>query len=131
MAIALPAQTFTVLLNFDAVDGQYPEAGLIQGTDGDLYETTTYGGDQPPDAGFGTVFKITPGGTLTLYSFCAQSGSTDGEYPRAGLTHRFPERRQCRRKCNFSSQYTVIPHIHFERPQESQSTGTHEFYQKR
>ena len=34
----------------------------------------------------GTVFKITPGGTLTtLYSFCSQSGCTDGADPYAGL----------------------------------------------
>ena len=36
--------------------------------------------------GDGTVFKITPSGTLTtLYSFCSQSGCTDGEYPVAAL----------------------------------------------
>ena len=34
----------------------------------------------------GTVFKITPSGTLTtLYSFCSQSGCTDGADPVAGL----------------------------------------------
>ncbi len=35
----------------------------------------------------GTVFKITPGGTLTtLYRFCAQSGGCpDGSQPYAGL----------------------------------------------
>ena len=39
-----------------------------------------------PTAVMGTVFKITPSGTLTtLYSFCAQSGCTDGEFPLAGL----------------------------------------------
>ena len=36
--------------------------------------------------GAGTVFKITPSGTLTtLYSFCAQGGCTDGSDPYAGL----------------------------------------------
>jgi uncharacterized repeat protein (TIGR03803 family) len=36
--------------------------------------------------GGGTVFKITPSGTLTtLYSFCSQSGCTDGETPTRGL----------------------------------------------
>ena len=34
----------------------------------------------------GTVFKITPSGTLTtLYSFCSQTACTDGAYPVAGL----------------------------------------------
>ena len=37
---------------------------------------------------YGTVFKITPSGTLTtLYSFCAQSGCTDGATPEAALVH--------------------------------------------
>ena len=36
--------------------------------------------------GYGTVLKITPSGTLTtLYSFCSQSGCTDGADPIAGL----------------------------------------------
>ena len=37
--------------------------------------------------GCGTVFKITPAGTLTtLYSFCSQTNCTDGSYPSGGLT---------------------------------------------
>jgi uncharacterized repeat protein (TIGR03803 family) len=44
-----------------------PEA-LIQASDGNFYGTTDGGGA----GGSGTVFKITPGGTLTaLYNFCA------------------------------------------------------------
>jgi hypothetical protein len=43
-AIALPAQTFTTLHMFDAADGWYPSGGLVQGTDGNLYGTTLYGG---------------------------------------------------------------------------------------
>src|SRR5271168_3428934 len=56
-AIALPAQ-ITPLHSFDT-DGQYPYAGLVQGTSGDFYGTTQQGGAQEE----GTVFKITPGGT--------------------------------------------------------------------
>jgi len=64
-------------------DGDYPEAALIQGTDGNFYGTTRYGG---ANGNYGTVFKITPSGTLTtLYSFCAQSGCVDGAGPYAGL----------------------------------------------
>ena len=37
-------------------------------------------------SGCGTIFKITPAGTLTtLYSFCAQSACSDGFGPDAGL----------------------------------------------
>src|SRR6202050_3835857 len=81
-AMALHAQTFTTLFSFDGTDGEYPAAALVQATNGDLYGTTEYGGANAN----GTVFKITPIGTLTvLYSFCAQSGCTDGERPSAGL----------------------------------------------
>ncbi len=63
-------------------DGANPYAGLIQGSDGNLYGTTGYGGA----SGQGTIFKITPAGELTtLYSFCAQNGCTDGANPTAPL----------------------------------------------
>ena len=62
-AILSPAQTtFTTLVNFDGA-GLIPYGGLIQGTDGNFYGTTFLGG-----TGGGTVFKITPGGTLTTLS---------------------------------------------------------------
>jgi uncharacterized repeat protein (TIGR03803 family) len=71
--------TLTTLHSFDATDGAGPYAGLVQATNGDLYGTTEYGGS---NGGFGTVFKITPSGTLTtLHSFDA----TDGAGPYAGL----------------------------------------------
>src|SRR5580700_6700851 len=77
-AIALPAQTFTTLFSFDGTDGNNPFAGLVQATNGDLYGTTLEGGANNG----GTIFKITPSGTLTtLYSFCPQSGCTDGAIP--------------------------------------------------
>ena len=76
------AQTFTVLHSFDVTDGTKPEAGLVQATNGNLYGTTFLGGANND----GTVFEITPSGTLTtLYSFCSQSGCTDGYAPQAGL----------------------------------------------
>jgi uncharacterized repeat protein (TIGR03803 family) len=72
MAICLPAQTFTSLHSFDGTDGASP-VGLVQATNGDLYGTTYY---QGPNGG-GTVFKITPSGSLTtLYGFCSESGCT-------------------------------------------------------
>jgi uncharacterized repeat protein (TIGR03803 family) len=79
-----PGGALTTLYSFcsqpeaDCLDGNYPEAGLTQAANGELYGTTSAGGVY----GYGTIFKITTGGTLTtLYSFCAQSGCPDGEEP--------------------------------------------------
>jgi uncharacterized repeat protein (TIGR03803 family) len=81
-AIALPAQTFTTLFSFYETDGALPEAALVQATNGDFYGTTTAGGTY----GSGTVFQITPSGTLTtLYTFCSQGRCADGQEPYAGL----------------------------------------------
>jgi uncharacterized repeat protein (TIGR03803 family) len=86
--------TFTSLYSFCAqancADGSMPYAGLVQATDGNFYGTTLEGGSNSGcslgSGSCGTVFKITPGGTLTtLYNFCAQSGCTDGGNPYAGL----------------------------------------------
>lgn len=63
-------------------DGSEPVAGLIQGTDGDLYGTTSGGGAHEN----GTVFKVTREGRLTtLYSFCSQANCDDGSEPFASL----------------------------------------------
>jgi uncharacterized repeat protein (TIGR03803 family) len=80
--VVTPTGTLTTLHSFaaDCGDGCVPNDGLIQATDGNLYGTTAVGG-----AGFfGTVFRITTGGTLTtLYSFPADL--SDGSTPVAGL----------------------------------------------
>jgi uncharacterized repeat protein (TIGR03803 family) len=95
-----PGGTLTTLYNFCSqynngvcADGQYPYAGLVQGADGNFYGTTQFGGAIGPrchqpfgQEGCGTIFKITPSGTLTtLYSFCPKSKCTDGNEPVAGL----------------------------------------------
>ena len=71
---------FTSLYSFSgAVDGAGPWAGLVQGTDGNYYGTTEYGGTNYD----GTVFRITPGGGLTtLHTF---NGEADGAYPAGNL----------------------------------------------
>lgn len=85
--------TLTTLHSFDSTDGNEPFDPLVQAADGNLYGTTAYGGVSaiPPCksndyAGCGTVFKITPAGTLTtLHVFCLQQGCPDGHYPQAPL----------------------------------------------
>ena len=86
-----PSGTLTTIYNFCSVqngslcaDGIWPHAGLVQGTDGNFYGTTSSNGAN----GAGTVFKITATGTLTtLYSFCAHGNAscTDGKDPEAAL----------------------------------------------
>ena len=55
---------------------------LIQAADGTLYGTTSTGGA----AGQGTIFKITPSGSMnTLYSFCSLANCADGAGPSSLL----------------------------------------------
>jgi uncharacterized repeat protein (TIGR03803 family) len=68
-----------------ANDGQYPVAGLVQGSDGSLYGTTLFGGAN----NVGTVFKLTPTGTggftnTFIKSFTGANG--DGANPACKLT---------------------------------------------
>ncbi len=61
-------------------DGSQPWAGLLLATDGNFYGTTELGGDItcPVYNTCGTIFKITPEGTLTtLFNF----DESDGELP--------------------------------------------------
>jgi uncharacterized repeat protein (TIGR03803 family) len=78
--------TFALLYTFcsqpNCTDGASPTAGLVQGSDGNFYGTTTSGGA----LGCGTVFGITPQGALTtLHSFCSGGTYADGAYPSGGL----------------------------------------------
>ncbi len=71
----------TVLLSFAGTpDAEDPYSGLTRDKAGNFYGTTLYGGTQ---GGFGTVFKLHPGGKETiLHSF---AGTPDGEDPRSVL----------------------------------------------
>ena len=63
------------LHDFNVTDGFSPEGGLSLGTDGNFYGTTAGGGSHSG----GTIFKITPSGTLTtIYNF---NSATDGGFP--------------------------------------------------
>ena len=80
-----PSGTLTTLHSFSGADG-YVAFTLVRASDGNFYGTTQEGGANCGSDGCGTMFKITPGGTLTtLYNFCAQLNCTDGYYPVAGL----------------------------------------------
>jgi uncharacterized repeat protein (TIGR03803 family) len=90
-ATALPAQTFTLLYSFESTDGAYPNGGLTQATDGNLYGTT-YGGGV--DDG-GTIFRITTSGALTtVYDLCTDGGRQCPQNisPRAPLLQATNER---------------------------------------
>jgi uncharacterized repeat protein (TIGR03803 family) len=82
-AIGSFGQSFTTLASFDQTDGRAPYLGsLVQGTDGNLYGTTEYGGTRNA----GTVFRVSPDGTITtLYSFCSVAACADGAGPYGGL----------------------------------------------
>jgi uncharacterized repeat protein (TIGR03803 family) len=81
-----PAGALTTVYNFGG-NGPWvggADSGVVQGADGNFYGTTVYGGigECPHDTDCGTVFKLTPTGTLTtLYEFCSQPSCTDGYYP--------------------------------------------------
>jgi uncharacterized repeat protein (TIGR03803 family) len=81
--LASPAQTFTNLVSFNGSNGNNPlYMTLVDGADGNFYGATYNGGGKPACPDCGTVFKVTPAGSLTtLYSF----GGPDGANPAAGL----------------------------------------------
>jgi len=81
-----PSGKLTTLYSFcsqsGCTDGYAPSAALVQATGGNFYGTTYYGGNLTCVGGCGTVFKITPSGTLkTLHSFHLADGAT----PEAAL----------------------------------------------
>ena len=86
LAALAPAQTFTTLYNFTGgSDGWGPYAGVIQDSAGNLYGSTSLGGDSNCTPGYGygcgVVFKLDTAGTETvLHTF---SGSPDGTNPVA------------------------------------------------
>ncbi len=76
--------TETVLHAFAGdCDGAWPEGGVISDSQNNLYGTTNGGGACKKRTGFGTVFKLAPGGAETvLYSF---QGGSDGNAPFGNL----------------------------------------------
>ena len=79
--------TLTNLYSFSstgsgATNGYNPVAGLVQGTDGNFYGTTESGGVAN---NYGTVFRISPGGSLTILWTFNQNLNHDGGNPKAAL----------------------------------------------
>jgi uncharacterized repeat protein (TIGR03803 family) len=83
------AGTLTPLWQFGSLsnhaDGVTPGAALVLGSDGNFYGTSDGGGTNGLFS-YGTVFKITPAGTLTpLWQFGSLSNRADGVRPIGGL----------------------------------------------
>jgi uncharacterized repeat protein (TIGR03803 family) len=85
------SSSYEVLYSFcsasNCADGSSPTASLIRDTAGNLYGTTSTGGDLSAcnGVGCGTVFKLdTTGNETVLYAF---TGGTDGATPQAGVIH--------------------------------------------
>ncbi len=68
---------FGTVHNFLQGEAYHPQSGLSMGLDGSFYGTSTNGGTP----GFGTVYKVSPAGAVTiLHTF---ANGTDGAYPWA------------------------------------------------
>ncbi|MEI2722569.1 MAG: choice-of-anchor tandem repeat GloVer-containing protein [Verrucomicrobiota bacterium] len=80
-----PTGTFTTLVNFNWYNGWGPQAELTLGNDGNFYGSTYGGGNTNSTypSGQGTLFKMTPSGTLTTL---AAFNGNNGVRPTADLT---------------------------------------------
>ncbi len=77
-----PSGTLTTLHAFNISDGDLPAAGLTLGGDGNFYGSTMCGG--PSSICYGTIFRITPGGSFTTLRFFSSADGTSG--PTTALT---------------------------------------------
>jgi uncharacterized repeat protein (TIGR03803 family) len=84
---------FNVLYNFcsaaNCADGRYPLSDLIEDAAGDLFGTTSIGGNCTVSGGCGVAFKLGPGESSwkerVLHSFCKRPDCADGSGPSGGL----------------------------------------------
>jgi uncharacterized repeat protein (TIGR03803 family) len=86
-----PARKFMMLHSFGgSPDGATPSESLTLDKKGDIYGTTSFGGDQSCNGGYscGVVFEISSfGQELVLHKFVG--GKNDGEVPYGGLARDF------------------------------------------
>jgi uncharacterized repeat protein (TIGR03803 family) len=83
LAVCAQAQNLTELGLFNSTNGDAPWGAVTQGTDGNFYGTSAFGGA----FNGGTIFEITSGGKLRdLYNFCSKAKCADGYYPTAAPT---------------------------------------------
>jgi len=70
-------ESFQVLHVFTGgADGAEPSSALVEASDGNLYGTTDRGGAE----GLGTIYRISPGGTLTtMHAFTASEGASSSD----------------------------------------------------
>lgn len=73
-----PDGEMRLLSSFVSTNGAAPIGGLVQGTDGNFYGTTSAGGSNH----HGTIFRMTPAGDLTTLAFL---NFVNGSQPYAGL----------------------------------------------
>jgi uncharacterized repeat protein (TIGR03803 family) len=89
-----PDGTFMTVHVFSGTDGEWPGAGsipgsagggsqfgaspMVLGNDGSLYGTTYAGGNNYGEWGAGTIFKFSPGGTLTTLAFFDGTNNASG-----------------------------------------------------
>ncbi|MHC5613640.1 MAG: choice-of-anchor tandem repeat GloVer-containing protein [Nostoc sp.] len=83
--VVLPLQqafagTLTTVVNFNGTNGAAPSAGVLSGSDGNLYGTTSTGGTQSK----GTAFKLT-GATFSTLTTLVNFTGTNGTNPVARL----------------------------------------------
>jgi uncharacterized repeat protein (TIGR03803 family) len=86
------ANVYTELYRFttpttgtQTTDGLFPGSTLLRDSSGNLYGTTTEGGNYRCTSGCGTVFKISPTGVEKVMHRFAGKSRNDGGYPEGGL----------------------------------------------
>jgi len=83
-----PSGDFSTLVEFSGTGGPskgaFPDGGLYLASDGNFYGSTDLGGEH----NLGTIFRMTPTGTLTtLVEFTGMNGPVLGSYPATPIQH--------------------------------------------
>lgn len=80
-----PSGQLTTMYILTLPDSAVPYGGLVLGSDGNFYGTTTEGGDNGPGCmdtpGCGTIFRVTPAGEFTTIHYFCSTDCSDGDFP--------------------------------------------------